>query len=98
MNPLKDDKPDELEECKADTDPLSSDIDTFAAQLKDLEDFNDFPVEFFCTSVNEELQVLMGAALMTEDDAQLTISSDLADLLAIEQASDPELTSEALRE
>ena len=58
-----------MEECKADTDPLSSDIDTFAAQLKELEDFNAFPADFYCSSLTEELQVLMGAALMTNDDA-----------------------------
>ena len=39
----------------------------------------------------------MGAALMTDDDAQLAISSDLADLLSIQQASNPDLTSEDLR-
>ena len=39
----------------------------------------------------------MGAALMTNDDAQFAISSDLADLLAIQQASNPDLTSEDLR-
>ena len=41
----------------------------FAAQLKELEDFNAFPADFFCSSLTEELQVLMGAALMTNDDA-----------------------------
>ena len=64
--------------------------------MKELEDFNAFPAEFFCSSLSEELQVLMGAALMTDDDAQLAISSDLADLLSIQQASNPDLTSEEL--
>ena len=70
----------------------------FAAQLKDVEDFNAFPAEFFCSSITEDLQVLIGAAHTINDDAQLEISSDIQDLLAIAQATDPDQTSEALRE
>ena len=48
QNPLQDTLPETTEECKAETDPIAAEIIGFADDLKDVEDFIDFPAQFLC--------------------------------------------------